>query len=40
MRRDPKHQGADAEFEEHIRTGRCVAGIDRPRAEGTEATVV
>jgi NADH-quinone oxidoreductase subunit F len=28
-----------AEFEEHIRTGRCVAGIDRPRAEGTEATI-
>jgi NADH-quinone oxidoreductase subunit F len=28
-----------AEFEEHIRTGRCVAGIDRPRAAGTEATI-
>src|SRR5213594_370188 len=28
-----------AEFEEHIRTGRCVASIDASRAEGTKAGV-
>ena len=28
-----------AEFEEHIRTGRCVRSIDPSRADGTEAIV-
>src|SRR2546425_6775290 len=33
MRRDPKHQGADAEFEEHIRT-RTMRRRNRPAASG------